>query len=71
MIVYDTQEGKLFRKLFMKNHEIELITHTHNNLAVLVASKKGHSIFYWSIHDNRVMKTFEGHKDTYAYNNIG
>ena len=48
----------------MKNHEIELISHTHNNKAVLVASKKGHSIFYWSIHDNRVMKIFEGHKDT-------
>jgi hypothetical protein len=33
-------------------------------MAVLVATKKGHSIFYWSLHDNRVMKVFEGHKDT-------
>lgn len=48
----------------MKNHEIQLITHTHNNLAILVATKKKHAIFYWSIHDNRIMKSFQGHKDT-------
>lgn len=66
LVVYNTQDGKLYRKLYMKVHEIELLSHTHNNLAVLVATKKGHSILYWSIHDNRVMKSFEGHKDTYT-----
>lgn len=65
--VFQTQEGKLYRKLYMKNHEIELLTHTHHNLAILVATKKGHNILYWSIHDNKVMKCFQGHKDTYAF----
>jgi len=45
-------------------HEIEQLSHTHNNSAVLVATKKNHLILYWSIHENRVIKCFKGHTDT-------
>ena len=53
--------GKLFRKLFLKNHEIVALTHTHNKHAVLVATHKNHLILYWSIHENKVIKIFRGH----------
>lgn len=45
----------------MKTHEIEQLTHTHNNMAVLVATVKSHLILYWSIHENKVIKLFKGH----------
>lgn len=62
--VFETQEGNMYRQLYMKTHEIEQLTHTHHNSAVLVASKKGHMIFYWSIHENKIIRQFQGHKDT-------
>jgi COMPASS component SWD2 len=62
--IFETRQGKMIRKLFMKTHEIEQLSHTHHNHGVLVATKKGHMILYWSIHDNKVIKAFEGHKDT-------
>jgi len=48
----------------MKIHEIEQISHTHNSSVVLVATKKNHLVYYWSIHENRVIKMFKGHTDT-------
>ena len=61
--VYITATAQSYRRLFMKNHEIEQISHTHNNSAILVATKKNHLILYWSIHENRVIKMFKGHSD--------
>ena len=62
--VFLTSSAQSYRKLFMKIHEIEQISHTHNNSAVLVATKKNHLILYWSIHENRVIKMFKGHSDS-------
>jgi COMPASS component SWD2 len=62
--VYLTANAQCYRKLFMKTHEIEQLSRTHNNSAVLVATKKNHLILYWSIHENRVIKVFKGHNDT-------
>lgn len=39
------------------------LCHTHNNYAVLVATKKEHEILYWSIHENAIVKVFKGHTD--------
>lgn len=61
--VYSTKTGQLFKRLFMKLHEIEQISHTHNNRAVLVATKKNNLVLYWSIHENKVIKMFKGHTD--------
>lgn len=62
--VFLTSTAQSYRKLFMKIHEIEQISHTHNNSAILVATKKNHLILYWSIHENRVIKMFKGHTDS-------
>lgn len=62
--VFLTANAQSYRKLFMKTHEIEQLSHTHNNSAVLVATKKNHLVLYWSIHENRVIKMFKGHTDT-------
>lgn len=62
--VYLTGNAQSYRKLFLKIHEIEQVSHTHNNSAVLVATKKNHLILYWSIHENRVIKMFKGHTDS-------
>jgi len=32
---------------------------------VLVATKKNNLILYWSIHENKIIKMFKGHTDTY------
>lgn len=48
--VFLTANAQSYRKLFMKTHEIEQLSHTHNNSAVLVATKKNHLVLYWSIH---------------------
>lgn len=62
--VYLTVNGQSYRKLSLKIHEIEQVCHTHNNSAVLVATKKNHLVLYWSIHENRVIKMFKGHTDS-------
>ncbi len=62
--VYLTGSGQSYRKLSLKIHEIEQVSHTHNNSAVLVATKKNHLVLYWSIHENRVIKMFKGHTDS-------
>lgn len=64
---YVIRTGQNYKKLFMKNHEIEQLTHTHNNNAVLVATKKNNLILYWSIHENKIIKMFKGHTDTYYF----
>jgi COMPASS component SWD2 len=64
--VYLTVNGQSYRKLSLKIHEIEQVCHTHNNSAVLVATKKNHLVLYWSIHENRVIKMFKGHTDSIA-----
>ncbi len=64
LTVYSTRTGLAYRTLYMKNHEIELISHTHNSQALLVATKKGHEVLYWSIHENKILKQFKGHRDT-------
>ncbi len=61
---YNTRTGQTFKKLFMKNHEIEQLSHTHHKDAVLVATKKNNLILYWSIHENKIIKMFKGHTDT-------
>lgn len=62
--IFSTSSGTIYRKLFMKIHEIEQLSHTHHNSAILVATKKNHLILYWSIHENRVIKMFKGHTDS-------
>jgi COMPASS component SWD2 len=62
--VYLTTNAQCYRKLFMKNYEIEQLSHTHNNNAIIVATKKNHMVLYWSIHENKIIKLFKGHSDT-------
>lgn len=61
--VYDTENGKKIKTLYNKVKEIDLVKFTHNNEAILCATKKDNLILYWSIHDNEVVKIFKGHTD--------
>lgn len=55
--------AQIYRKLFMKIHEIEQIWQTHHSSVILVATEKEDVILYWSIHENRVIKMIKGHTD--------
>jgi len=63
--LYNTQTGSLDRTLYSKKYGVELIRFTHLHSAVLCASKNGwdESIRYLSLHDNRYLRYFKGHRD--------
>ena len=60
--VYDCSTGKKVKLLYNKVNKIKLCRFTHNENAVIVATKvKPYQIHYWSIHENSIIKIFEGH----------
>jgi COMPASS component SWD2 len=61
--LYDAETGKKIKTLYNKTKEIEMIKFTHNNEAVLCATKKENQILYWSLHENEIIKIFTGHTD--------
>lgn len=48
--IYDTNSSKKIKTVFLKTLEILRLYPTHNNDAILVATKKDNLILYWSTH---------------------
>ena len=61
--IYETHSAKKIKTIFLKSLEIVRLCPTHNNDAILVATKKDNIVLYWSIHENAVIKIFKGHTD--------
>lgn len=63
--LYDTTTGKRQKILFSKKYGVDLIRFTHHKNAVICASKNDweESLRYWSLHDNRYLRYFKGHRD--------
>lgn len=61
--IYDTTSAKKIKTVFLKTLEIVRLYPTHNNDAILVATKKDNIVLYWSIHENAIIKLFRGHTD--------
>ena len=60
--VFDCDTGNRVKLLYNKVNKIKLCKFTHNENAVVMATKtKPIQIHYWSIHENAVIKIFEGH----------
>eukprot|EP00960_Hanusia_phi_P030261 748476-Hanusia_phi.AAC.5 len=63
--LYDAVEtGNLIKTLYAKKLGISHVRFTHANSAVLCASsnRMDHTIRYWSMHDNRYLRHFKGHR---------
>uniref|UniRef100_A0A7S4KLK7 Anaphase-promoting complex subunit 4 WD40 domain-containing protein n=1 Tax=Guillardia theta TaxID=55529 RepID=A0A7S4KLK7_GUITH len=63
--LYDAVEtGSLMKTLYAKKLGIAHVRFTHANSAVLCASsnRMDHSIRYWSMHDNRYLRHYKGHR---------
>lgn len=62
--VYNTASGELARTLYSKKYGVAAIRFTHHADAVLTASKNAwdHTVRYLSLHDNRYMRYFKGHR---------
>jgi COMPASS component SWD2 len=65
VILYDVNAGKKHKALLSKKYGVDLIRFAHNPQSVICASKNGweESLRYWSLHDNRYIRYFKGHRD--------
>jgi COMPASS component SWD2 len=63
--VYNSSSGRLDRTVLSKKYGVDLIRFTHHPNSVICASKNGwdDSIRYLSLHDNRYLRYFKGHRD--------
>lgn len=62
LVIYDALNGKKSKMLFNKINGINNVKFTHSNDAVICSTnKEPYQIFYWSTHENEVIKIFEGH----------
>ncbi|ORZ23931.1 WD40-repeat-containing domain protein [Absidia repens] len=62
--VYDCKEGRLRTTLFSKRYGTGLTRFTHQASGILHAStKEDDSLRYLSLHDNKYIRYFQGHKD--------
>lgn len=69
LVIYDTLNAKKIKMLFNKVNGIANVKFTHSNEAVICTSTKEpckpsltpDQVFYWSIHENEIIKVFEGH----------
>jgi len=64
--LYQTNTGQQKKQVFCKRSGSDLVRFTHHTHSVLVASKnKGwdDSIRYLSLHDNKYLRYFKGHRD--------
>ncbi|KAL0574235.1 hypothetical protein V5O48_007706 [Marasmius crinis-equi] len=61
--LYSCRSGKAVKTLYSKKYGVKLPRFTHKNTAILHAStKEDDSIRYHSIHDNKYLSYFKGHK---------
>ncbi|EGR33180.1 WD domain protein [Ichthyophthirius multifiliis] len=63
IILYNLHSGEQQKKLYHKESQLDLVRFTHNSDAIICATQKDHSIIYWSLHDNEIVKKFTGHTD--------
>jgi COMPASS component SWD2 len=63
--VYNTNTGEMQKVVYSKKYGVDLIRFTHNNNAVICASKNGwdESLRFLSLYDNRYLRYFKGHRD--------
>ncbi|KAG0169547.1 member of Set1p complex, histone methyl transferase [Apophysomyces sp. BC1015] len=61
--VYDCKEGKLKATLFSKKYGVNLARFTHSkNNVVYASTKEDDTLRYLSLHDNKYIRYFRGHK---------
>jgi len=63
--LYNCVEGEAERMLYSKKYGVDLVRFTHHNNSVICASKNGwdQTVRYLSLHDNRYLRYFKGHRD--------
>ncbi|KAH8831309.1 WD40-repeat-containing domain protein [Flagelloscypha sp. PMI_526] len=62
--IWNCKSGKAHKTLYSKKYGVDLPRFTHKNTNILYAStKEDDTIRYHSIHDNRYLQYFKGHKD--------
>jgi len=63
--VYNCQDGVLNRVVYSKKYGVDLVRFTHVSSAVICASKNrwDESLRYLSLHDNRYLRYFKGHRE--------
>ncbi|KAF8968017.1 WD40-repeat-containing domain protein [Flammula alnicola] len=61
--LYSCKTGKLIKTLYSKKYGVDLPRFTHKNSAIIHAStKEDDTIRYHSLHDNKYLQYFRGHK---------
>ena len=60
--LYSTAQGTLERIAQCNAHGATLARFTHDPLSVVVASPTDHAVRYMSLHDNRYLRYFKGHR---------
>jgi len=63
--LYNTLTGQKHRSIFSKKYGVDLVRFTHHPNTIICASKNGwdETIRYLSLHDNKYLKYFKGHRD--------
>eukprot|EP00824_Muranothrix_gubernata_P009474 TRINITY_DN22080_c0_g1_i1.p1 TRINITY_DN22080_c0_g1~~TRINITY_DN22080_c0_g1_i1.p1 ORF type:complete len:315 (-),score=63.21 TRINITY_DN22080_c0_g1_i1:10-954(-) len=63
--LYSCTQGTFKKKVLSRKYGVDLVRFTHHDMAVLVASKNNwdDSLRYHSLHDNRYLRYFQGHRD--------
>ncbi|KAK0235790.1 WD40-repeat-containing domain protein [Armillaria nabsnona] len=62
--LYNCKSGKPLKTLFSKKYGVDLPRFTHKNTAIIHAStKEDDTVRYHSLHDNKYLQYFKGHKD--------
>ncbi|PSR88977.1 hypothetical protein PHLCEN_2v4939 [Hermanssonia centrifuga] len=62
--LYNCKTGKQVSTLYSKKYGVDLPRFTHKNTAILHAStKEDDTVRYHSLHDNKYLQYFKGHKD--------
>ncbi|PCH42341.1 WD40 repeat-like protein [Wolfiporia cocos MD-104 SS10] len=62
--LYNCKSGKPLKTLYSKKYGVDLPRFTHKNTAIVHAStKEDDTVRYHSLHDNKYLQYFKGHKD--------
>ncbi|KAI0784178.1 WD40-repeat-containing domain protein [Abortiporus biennis] len=62
--LYSCKTGKQLKVLYSKKYGVDLPRFTHKNTAIVHAStKEDDTVRYHSLHDNKYLQYFKGHKD--------
>ncbi|KAK0444655.1 WD40-repeat-containing domain protein [Desarmillaria tabescens] len=61
--LYNCKSGKPLKTLFSKKYGVDLLRFTHKNTAIIhVSTKEDDTVRYHSLHDNKYLQYFKGHK---------